>query len=497
MRRLPVLSLLVVLPPLLLTLPAHGYQYWNDIRHSALLPDSTVVVRVENPTGSGEENDVLYEGAGIQELQMTPIIDGPSTLSASVPGAVTGTRYYGFRLTQGSELDFMPVRVADGTTPVPDDLTRVATDVPGDETFGYSNLDLVDCRMSFSGTKLYASLTNMGGGFPVNQFLTFFGYLLGIADPTQADPDTVFALMQTYEQAGIISPGLYKIVGTGLDDLQKLGEVTVQEFPALNTLMLSCELSDLMSDPYFMSWYDPSDPTIGVAGFTQRITLLGGAQEADRSPGGRCYLREFSIEPGANELPELTGNVFAGEGATATAEIDYVDLNGHCPVLAEIVFDGAETFPLYPQSTDYWTTVTYVTDPGIAPLANGMWTEAVFRFSDNETDIVEVPVFNTGVGEEAWPHDGDALIASISPSPFGATTTIDLSLPAAGRATVAVYDLRGALVRRLADGEVDRGPLTLTWDGRTGSGREVGSGIYFVRAEANGRYEVRKIVCIR
>ncbi|HER44284.1 MAG TPA: hypothetical protein ENO08_07485, partial [Candidatus Eisenbacteria bacterium] len=210
---------------------AYGYQYWNDIRHSALLPGDSITIRVENPAGTGTENYLLYRGTGVEEISMSHILDGPSTLAAAAPGPVAAVRHYGFRLIQGGDLDFMPVYLGEVADPVPEDLTRVAPDAAGDELFGYSNLDLVDCHVSFSDSRFYVALTNAGGGFPVIEGLTFFGYLLGIANPAIADPDTVFAIMHTFEQAGIISPGLYKITGAGLDNLIKLGEVTVQEFP--------------------------------------------------------------------------------------------------------------------------------------------------------------------------------------------------------------------------------------------------------------------------
>jgi hypothetical protein len=489
-RLLPLLALLLFVPS------ARGYLYWNDIRHSALLPDETVEVRVENPTGSGEENYVLYEGTGVQELEMTPVIDGPSTLEAAVPGPAAETRRYGFRLVVGDDLDFMPIRIEDGVVPAPEDLTQVAADAAGDEAFGYDNLDLVDCRVSFSGTELFAALENVGGGYPVIDGLTFFGYLLGIADPAQADPDTVFALMYTFDQPGIITPGLYKITGTGFGDLEQIGDVTVQEFPATNTLWLSCQLGDLLSDPDFTAWYDPADPVIGVAGFTQKITLLGGPQEADRTPGGRCYLREFAIEPGANQLPELSNPLFQGEGATATGQIDYSDPDGHCPILAEVVFDDVDTFPLYPMSTDYGSPVTYRTDAGIEPLANGTWIEALFRFSDNESDVVDYWVPATGI-EEGTIDGGARLALTTSPNPAGPNTAIQLTMPAAGDATVAVYDVRGALVATLSSGRLGAGRHELAWDGESDAGLAVGSGVYFVRAAAAGTNVARKLVLVR
>jgi len=476
---------------------AYGYQYWNDIRHSALLPDDTMVVRVENPAGAGEENYILYEGSGIEETAMMPVVDGPSTVVATVPGPVSATRYYGFRLTQGEELDLMPVRLADGVPPGPGDLTRVAEDAAGDELFGYSHLDLVDCHISFSGTELHTSLENVGGGFPVSQGLTFFGYLLGIADPAQVDPDTVFALMYTYELAGVISPGLYKVTGTGLDDLERLGDVAIQEYPAINTLVLSCQLGDLMSDPYFLSWYDPLDPTIGVAGFTQRIQLIGGAAEADRTPGGRCYLREFTIDPGVNQPPGLSNVIFQGEGAQATAQIDYLDADGHCPVLSEIVFDDIDTYQLYPQSLDYGGTVIYRSDAGIEPLATGIWSTAVFRFSDNHSDVIEVEVPGISVGDQGLPRVPWGIAAMVSPNPITRSSTIDLLMPEAGKARVAIFDVRGMLVRTLVDGGLPAGSSGLCWDGRSDDGSEVTAGVYFLRLTALGQVEVKKLVMVR
>jgi hypothetical protein len=482
---------------LLLTTNLHGYTYWNDIRHSALLPDSKISVRVENPAGAGVENYILYTGSEIVEEAMVPILDGPSTVSAGVSGPLSGTRYYGFRLLQGEDLDLMPVRLGNGVDPVPQDLTRLAEDPAGDHLFGYVNLDLVDCHVSFSGDRLYAALRNAGGGFPVISGLTFFGYLLGVANPAQSDPDTVFGLMQTYNQPGIISPGLYKITGTGLGNLTKIGDVVVEAFPTMNTLMISCRLADLMADPYFMSWYDPSDPAIGVAAFTQRITLLAGAQEADRSPGGRCHLREFAAAPEVNHLPELSNFRLQGAGSGAVAEIDYWDADGNCPILAEIVFDDTLSFPMYPLALDYASAVTYRTAAGIEPLADDSWTDAVLRFSDDSADTVEYEPPTNSVPEDGIPGDGNALSTRIAPNPFRTAAAIEFAMPASGQVRVEVYGTDGGVIRTLVDHPVNAGPGKIVWDGRDKAGLAVPAGIYFLRVSALQRQEVQKVVLIR
>jgi hypothetical protein len=475
---------------------AYGYTYWNDIRHSALLPDTTVTVRVENPTGTGVENYLLYAGSEILEEPMIPILDGPSTLQATVVAPVTDMHYYGFRLIQGEELDILPVRISDGIDPEPQDLTRLAADAEGDELFGYTHLDLVDCHLSYSGDRFYVALKNAGGGFPVIQVLTFFGYLLGVADPALADPDTVFGLMHTYYQAGIIGPGLYRIEGTGLGNLFKIGDVAVEEFPAMNTLVISCELADLTADPYFMSWYDPADPALGVAAFTQRITLLGGAQEADRSPGGQCYLRDFGIAPTVNQLPELTGFVLQGTGAEATAQIDYLDPDGNCPVLAEIMFDDSLTFSMYPMTLDYGSAVTYRTAEGIEPLASDSWTNAILRFSDNLADTVEYEPPSNGVYDDSEPAGPGGLQALITPNPFTTTVVIEFALPVEGKVRIEVYDISGGLVRTLDYTEPASGRGRCVWNGDDSDGAHTSPGVYFCRLTAPGQKEVHKLVTI-
>jgi hypothetical protein len=472
---------------------AEAYEHWNDGRHSALLPGDSIAVRVETPSGPGVENYLLYAGSAIEEVPMLAIDDGPSTVAATIPGPVSDVRICGFRLLQNGELDLMPVRVAGGVTPVPSDLTLLEPDPVGDELYGYENLDLVASHVSSSDTRLYGALTNAGGGFPTSQLLTFFGYVLAIADPAAADPDTVFLLMYTIDQPGIINPGLYKATGPAIGDLVQLGDVETQEYPATDQLMISCSLADLMADPYFMSWYDPSDPAIGLAAFTQRITLLGGVDQADESLGGVCSLRDFSIEPFVNQLPALSNLTFEGEGPAAFASIDYGDANGHCPVLSEISFDGGEPAPMFPSTLDYGGTVTYTTEAGIEPLASGAWTKAVARFSDNESDVVELAASNTGVSEDGA-HGTRGLALSIPRNPTGPSAGIEYTMPAPGHLRVDVFDVRGRIVRTLVDRVVGVGSASLSWDGRDAADLPVSSGIYFVRASALGQVETRKLL---
>lgn len=467
---------------------ARAFTLWNDIRASALLPDQTVTIRVENPPFAGAVHSLLYAQGGVQEVPLASVPDGPATFEARVPGPVSGPRGYGFRMVRPGALDVMAVPLVAGATPAPSDLTRLAVDAAGDETTGRAHLDLVDCRVGTDGTRLQAALSNVSGGFPVSSGLTFFSYLLAIKDPAVTDPDTLFAMIHTVNAAGIIAPGLYRIEGTGVDDLVKIGEITVTVLAAQNTLLLSCALADLEADPVFQSWFDPADPRLDVVGFTQRITLLGGPQETDRTPGGAWHLRQVRLESGPNTLPVLSDLVVPAPGAGGFVSVVYEDADGHCPVLAELQFPGGEVFPLRPQTLAYGQPVVYRSAAGLAPLESGGAGAATVRFSDNLDDVVTLTQ-----AVSAAPLPAAALRLQASPNPFNPATVLSFELAAPGPVTLAVYGIDGRLVATLAEGQHGQGRHEVTWDGTDARGQRVASGVWFARLTGADGTVTRKL----
>jgi hypothetical protein len=88
-------------------------------------------------------------------------------------------------------------------------------------------------------------------------------------------------------------------------------------------------------------------------------------------------------------------------------------------------------------------------------------------------------------------------LGGAQPNPAPGRTTIAWSLPKRERSTIAVFDVAGARVRTLADGEHAAGRQQAVWDGRDDRGRPLGAGMYFVRLEAEGRRFERSVVLIR
>lgn len=90
----------------------------------------------------------------------------------------------------------------------------------------------------------------------------------------------------------------------------------------------------------------------------------------------------------------------------------------------------------------------------------------------------------------AEPPDG----VRISPNPTRGGTTVSFAVPVADYVSVAVFDAAGRIVRTLTDRSHGAGIVSLSWDGRDSSGREVPAGGYFVRITTERGTVARQIV---
>lgn len=90
--------------------------------------------------------------------------------------------------------------------------------------------------------------------------------------------------------------------------------------------------------------------------------------------------------------------------------------------------------------------------------------------------------------------DGGLVLGRPSPNPFNPSTSFVLTLAQDGPVHLAVYDIRGALVRVLGDGVLAAGSRSFTWNGRDDSDQPMPSGVYLARARtADGRTQVQQL----
>lgn len=110
-------------------------------------------------------------------------------------------------------------------------------------------------------------------------------------------------------------------------------------------------------------------------------------------------------------------------------------------------------------------------------------------------------IFETYFGKSpAGVADGIAVefgISAVEPNPSGGSTHVRFGLPTAGVVRLEVHDVSGRRVRTLAQAEMEAGAHTVLWDGSDDDGRDVGSGVFFLRLQAGSRDDEIKVVRTR
>ena len=91
----------------------------------------------------------------------------------------------------------------------------------------------------------------------------------------------------------------------------------------------------------------------------------------------------------------------------------------------------------------------------------------------------------------------DFKLAQNYPNPFNPATMIFFESPKAGAITLAIYNLRGQLVRALVSGEALPGRHHVTWDGTDNNGRDVASGIYIYKLNAGEFTATKKMILLQ
>jgi hypothetical protein len=84
-----------------------------------------------------------------------------------------------------------------------------------------------------------------------------------------------------------------------------------------------------------------------------------------------------------------------------------------------------------------------------------------------------------------------------SPNPFGLGTAVRYAVPTDAHVRVTVHDVAGRTVRVLFEGARRAGTYEAGWDGADAAGRQVASGIYFLKLVAGRETAVAKLVSIR
>ncbi|MEA1971916.1 MAG: T9SS type A sorting domain-containing protein [Candidatus Cloacimonadota bacterium] len=122
-----------------------------------------------------------------------------------------------------------------------------------------------------------------------------------------------------------------------------------------------------------------------------------------------------------------------------------------------------------------------------APVQGGMmkYMSVRINFSDytgtEGGDVAEVPV----------------RTLTNYPNPFNPTTTINYSTVTDGNVKVAVYNLKGQLVKTLVDMHQVADNHSVTWNGNDDNGNKVASGVYFYKLITKNNIEIQRMLMVK
>ena len=346
-------------------------------------------------------------------------------------------------------------------------------------------LDLTGSAITYSETRMYARMQNVGGGWPTSQgFTTYFIYGFIIANP---DTLTLSATAMIYANIPfVLSPGLYH-VDLADTSFERLGNISSQT--SGNILHMACDISDITSDPNFPTW-PPHSGHVIMAGFTLTITLGTPLFNDYTYPASFAPETQF-LNVTSNSSPEL-GNIAFTQlpNISVTVQCDYSDPDNNLPVIRQLFFDrGVFDMGAFDHSYADMAQFNHT-----LPWPGEGYHVYFFRFSDGdqtvETEMDSIYLSPTGVIDQPLPSA--FTLEQNYPNPFNSSTLIRFALQNQAQISLAVYDIAGNLIATLSDGASLPGRHEVTWGGQNSSGQPVSSGVYFYRLGIDGDRSVTK-----
>jgi hypothetical protein len=471
----------------------------SNLSSSALMPGDSAIFNYDfvDPFGLPFYNLLLNAVVPGQSTIYTDTVNHvdispyyPNTYQGAIHfNSPSGTiQYYGRVAADTLVATQSPKNTANQFPPASYLYAELATDAIGDTFSGTLGqyLDITGSAITYSDTKIYARLNNVGGGWPTHQGLTTY-FLYGIV---LVNPDTLSlrGTAMIYANVPVLFPaGLYS-VNLADTSFSRIGSISSQT--SGTNLHMSCNISDLLTDPNFPTW-PPSSGHILVLGFTATMSLTGTPQFNDYS-----YPSSFTPTTGflnvtGNNAPVLSN--FALDlipNLALTARCDYFDSDNNLPVTKQFFFDRG-VYDMGSLDHSYSDTATF---SHILSWPSDGLHYYFFRFSDGvstfETPMDTIYVNPSGVEESSLPEK--FTLYQNYPNPFNSNTIISFQLNAAGHVGLSVFDIQGNEVALLANDYMSAGPQKLSWSGKDNTGHPVSSGVYFYRLSIDGRSSAAK-----
>jgi hypothetical protein len=103
----------------------------------------------------------------------------------------------------------------------------------------------------------------------------------------------------------------------------------------------------------------------------------------------------------------------------------------------------------------------------------------------------------TTVENSDFAAPSESMLFPNYPNPFNPSTMLTYSLATKGQVTLSIYNLLGQKIRSLMDEVKGAGVYSLSWSGTDDDGKQVGSGVYFVRMTTENIVRTQKIIFMK
>jgi len=261
--------------------------------------------------------------------------------------------------------------------------------------------------------------------------------------------------------------------------------VTVVAAGTTRRQMLDSGWTEVASiDAHGKKTYSMDAPTIGdstlTLGMYRTVFRIRAATELTASFSDSAPDSGYSVD---NLAPGVPVNVIYNAGTLSWKESSAPD------------FDFFTVYGSNTSARPGAVLINYTTAPSldVTHATYPYYFVTATDFSGNEGK----PAIATNASGVGGTPQSYVLSVSNYPNPFNPRTTVRYTVPSRGHVTVAVYDVHGAYVVRLFDGERTAGAYSIEWDGRSADGAPVASGLYFARIEEDNVVRTKKMALLK
>jgi hypothetical protein len=213
----------------------------------------------------------------------------------------------------------------------------------------------------------------------------------------------------------------------------------------------------------------------------------GGTSFSAESPLPRTFDNEKSV---ALSVSDSGGRYHAAFWRAYDIEYTYTDATSPLPWAPTTLVNEAN-----------WASSVYSRPAICVNPTKPLGQEACVAWTDYRGAFYDV-YFDAGFLDNMSPvQDAQlpeaTLLCRPAPNPFNPQTELRFALAQDGLVTLDIYSLRGERLRALVSESLTAGVHSVTWDGRSGDGRVLPSGVYVARLTAGPVVSVQRLTLVR